>query len=417
MRGYVLPGRSSSDLERGVVCSHWINKNSESQPRSTIHNMPLIFISAAEPSGDRHGASLIRAVRAVCPTARFVGVAGPRMVSAGCESIFDMTRHAAMLLGALRSIGKAAKMMAVCDTYLRTHAVDAAVVIDSPTLHLPLAARAQSAGVPLLYYIAPQIWAWGSYRIHKLRNRCDRVAAILPFEEKYFRDQGVEVTYVGHPLAEQLADYLIDQHTVRDMRSAGSPFIALLPGSRKHVVQSILPGQLEVAQQITQALPRAAFGVSVANPQVAPVIREMVGHPSVKVTEYRGKHPELIRASDLVLVASGTSTLEVALHDRPMIVMYNGSRLFYHLIARWMIGTSHLALPNILAGREIVPEFMPYYTSSKPIAARAIELLKSEEKRQAMVHDLRQMTAPLRNTRASDRTATMLLNMISQHRH
>ncbi len=379
--------------------------------------MPLIFISAAEPSGDRHGASLIRAVRAACPTARFVGVAGPRMVSAGCESIFDMTRHAAMLLGALRSIGKASRMMTACDTYLRNHAVDAAVVIDSPTLHLPLAARAQSAGVPLLYYIAPQIWAWGSYRIHKLRNRCDRVAAILPFEEKYFRDQGVEATYVGHPLAEQLADQLIDEHTVRDMRSDGSPLISLLPGSRKHVVQSILPGQLEVAQQIARVLPLAAFGVSIANPQVAPIIQELVGRSGVKVIEYRGKHAELIRASDLVLVASGTSTLEVALHNRPMIVMYNGSRLFYHLIARWMIGTSHLALPNILAGREIVPEFMPYYTSTKPIAARAIDLLESEEKRQTIVQDLRKMTAPLRNTRASARTATMLLNMISQNRH
>jgi lipid-A-disaccharide synthase len=339
------------------------------------------------------------------------------MVSAGCESIFDMTRHAAMLLGALRSVGKACKMMTACGNYLNNHAVDAAVVIDSPILHLPLAARAQSAGVPLLYYIAPQIWAWGSYRIHKLRNRCDRVAVILPFEEKYFRDQGVEATYVGHPLAEQLTDQLIDEHAVRDMRNDGSPFISLLPGSRKHVVQSILPGQLEVAQQISRALPRAAFGVSVANPQVASVIRELVGHPSVKVTEYRGKHAELIRASDLVLVASGTSTLEVALHNRPMIVMYNGSRLFYHLIARWMIGTPHLALPNILAGRVIVPEFMPYYTSTKPIATKAIELLTSEEKRQAIVQDLRQVTAPLRNTRASARTATMLLNMISHNGH
>lgn len=373
---------------------------------------PLIFISAAEPSADLHGAGLIRATLAICPNARFVGVAGPEMVQAGCEPVFDMTRHAAMLLGALRSAGRAARMMAICDAHLRRYHFDGAVVIDSPMLHLPLAARAQAAGVPVMYYIAPQLWAWGSYRIHKLRNRCDHVAVILPFEEEYFRNLGVEATFVGHPLAEQVADNTVDEDVVQSIQMRGKPLVALLPGSRKHVVASILPGQLEVAQRITDVFPEAAFGVSVANSQVAPLIQSVSTSTRIRLTAYQSNHAELICAADLVLVASGTSTLEVALHERPMIVMYNSSRLFFHLVGRWMIHTPYLSLPNILAGREIVPEFMPYYTSTRPIAERAIEWLRSGELLKTVACDLRRTVEPLRHTRASDKAAAILLDMI-----
>ena len=183
-------------------------------PLSSTHRLdsaPLIFISAAEASGDLHGASLIRAVHRQCPQARFVGVAGPKMSEAGCKSIFDMTRHAALLLGALEAVGRAYTMLETSDRHLRRYPFDAAVVIDSPTLHLPLAGRAQGLGIPVMYYIAPQLWAWGAYRIHKVRNRVDRLAVILPFEESYFRDRGVNAGFVGHPLVEQIAEQVVDE--------------------------------------------------------------------------------------------------------------------------------------------------------------------------------------------------------------
>ncbi len=339
------------------------------------------------------------------------------MVEAGCDAIFDLTGHAAMLLSAVRAAGRAIAMLQTAERHLRRYPFDAAVVIDSPTLHLPLAARAQAVGVPVMYYIAPQMWAWGAYRIHKLRNRVDRVAVILPFEERYFRDQGVDATYVGHPLAEQVPATPIDQAVLNKIRMRGTPVIALLPGSRKHVIKAVLPGQLEVAERIVSALPGAAFGVSVANPQVAPVITGLLTASRVPVRPHLKNHAELIQAADLVLAASGTTALEVAFHRRPMIVMYNASRLFYQLIGRWMIHTPYLALPNILAGREIVPEFMPYYTSTRPIAERAIELLKSEEARRTMIRDLVEVVEPLRSGCASERAAAMLLDMVSRSRH
>lgn len=386
----------------------------DSQPNNPC---PRIFISAAEPSADLHAASLIRATLDQCPSAHFVGVAGPRMVEAGCERIFDMSAHSAMLLGAITAAGRGAAMMSTCDKHLRQYPYDAAVVIDSPMLHLPLAGRAHALSIPVLYYIAPQMWAWGAYRIHKLRNRTDRVAVILPFEEPYFRDQGVKATYVGHPLADQYDEKQIDPQIVHDIKNHGSPVVALLPGSRKHVVQKILADQLEVAEKIAREIPSASFGISVANPQVAPLIADMTTSRKLSLRLYPWHHIELIESADLVLVASGTTTLEVAFHKRPMIVMYNASRLFYHLVARWMISTRYLSLPNILAGKEIVPEFMPFYSSTEPIAQRAIELLQSETDRQQMVQDLSEVVKPFHQCQASKNTAEMLLDMIAESRH
>lgn len=376
-----------------------------------------MFISAAEPSADAHAANLIRAVRTRDPLTCFAGVAGPRMADAGCEVLFDMTRHSAMLLGAIGAAGRALAMFRACNRFLQSRSPAAAVVVDSPTLHLPLVDRLRRHGVPILYYIAPQLWAWGAYRIHKLRDRVDRLAVILPFEEEYFRNQGVPAVYVGHPLAEAIESCQLDAAAVDALRARGAPVVALLPGSRKHVVAEVLRGQLEVAERVAAQMPGAAFLVSVANPQVAPTVEAQLARCRTHVATLRGEPAALIRAADLALVASGTAALEVAFHGRPMIVMYNASPWFYHLLGRWMLRTRYLSLPNILAEREVVPEFMPYYRSTVPIAERALELLRSQEARQRMVADLETVVAPLRGRRPSDRTAELLLELIGPRRH
>ncbi len=290
-------------------------------------------------------------------------------------------------------------------------------MIDSPTLHVPLAGRAHALGVPVLYYVAPQMWAWGSYRIYKLRHRTTIVASILPFEEAFFRNQGVNARYVGHPLADAMATKKIDVDRVQAIRRKGAPVVALMPGSRKHVVSEVLTGQLEIAAKIKAEFPDAHFGVSIAGDSVRPTVEACLGSSPVKAKAYADGHDELLQAADLVLVASGTTTLEIAFHEKPMIVMYNASRLFYHLIGRWMIHTPYFSLPNILAGKEIIPEFMPYYTSTDPIAEKALELLKSDEKRTQMARNLASVVRPLRDGHASKRTAEMLLDMIATAKH
>ncbi len=375
---------------------------------------PLIFISAAEPSADLHGAALIRATRRLRPSAMFVGVGGPKMLEAGCWSIYDLTAHSAMLLGAVGLIARAARMIRMSVRYARRYPFDGAVVLDSPALHLPLAGRLRAAGLPVLYYIAPQLWAWGAQRIHRLRRRTDAVAVILPFEEEYFARRGVNATYVGHPLGDHLRAQVVDAEKVEAIRAGGHPVIALLPGSRKHVVREVFGGQLEVAERIALTFPGATLGVSVAGSSVGGIIADKLARSPLKVDRHPGRHgghSELIAAADLVLVASGTTTLEVAYHRRPMIVMYNASRLVYQLVGRWMIRTPFLSLPNILAGREIVPEFMPYYTSTAPIADRAIELLQDPAKASEMSAALAGMVEPLMSGEASANAARLLLEM------
>lgn len=370
-----------------------------------------VFISAAEPSADAHGAALIRASRELDPALEFVGVCGPSMRDAGCKCVFDMSAHASMLMGAIRNVVRGARMLALCETTLRGSHFDACVVLDSPTLHLPLAARAHAAGVPVLYYIAPQMWAWGEWRIHKLRNNADRVACILPFEESYFRRQGVEATFVGHPLAERLANHGPDGETVARLRGDGAPVIGLLPGSRRHVVGEVLGGQLDTARRIAARIPAARFIVSEANERVAPIVRGAARECGLPLRIHSSGASDVIAASDLLLVASGTTALEVAFHRKPMVVMYNSSRLFYHLVARWLIRTEHLSLPNILAGRRIVPEFMPYFDSTAPIAEAALIILQDESIRRTMIAELDRVVAPLRDRRASEATARMLIEL------
>ncbi len=380
---------------------------------------PLIFISAAEPSADRHGAALISAYTKLYPQARFVGAGGQAMRDVGCECIFDMTQHAAMLLGVLGSARQGISLINTCGRHLRLRPFDAAVLIDSPMLHFPLASKAKAAGVPTLYYIAPQLWAWGSYRIYKVRHRVDKLATILPFEEKYFRDQGVNATYVGHPLVESLNAQAKNYNAfeIAKFQSTGDPVVALLPGSRKHVVAEVLKGQLEVAEQIASVHSRASFLVSSAGENVEPLIRQAVAKSSVRATVVSGHLGEILEASDLVLVASGTTALEVALHRRPMIVMYNASRLFYHAIGRWFINTPYLSLPNIIADREIVPEFMPYFSSTQPITDRALALLSSKETRYNMIAELDKIAVSLGHKQASTNTAQLLANLVSEKKH
>jgi lipid-A-disaccharide synthase len=240
----------------------------------------------------------------------------------------------------------------------------------------------------------------------------DRLAVILPFEEAFFRSHGIPATYVGHPLFDSLAERPPDPEAVAAIRARGQPVVAVLPGSRRHVVQEVLPGQLEVVDRIRERFPEAHIGVSEANPRVADVIDRAVASCGLPATKYRGQNADLLAAADLALVASGTATLEVAYRHTPMIVMYNANRWAYRLIGRWLLRMRHLCLVNIIAGREVVPEFMPYYTSTRPIAARALELLDDADARLAMSNDLAELIDPLAQPGASGNTARMLLEML-----
>ncbi len=375
---------------------------------------PKIFISAAEQSADEHAAALIRAFRVGHGEAVFSGLAGPAMRAAGCGCLHDLTPRSAMALAAVRRVPEALRLLHRLKSHLRDGGYDAAVVVDSPTLNLPIARLCRRAGVPVLYYIAPQTWAWAAWRNRRIRRRVDRIACIWPFEEAWFREHGILATYVGHPTFDRLLAAPIDVDRVAELRRLGPPVMTLLPGSRRHVVQEVLPGQLEVAVALRKRFPRAFFLVVPANEEVRDVIEPMIaasrlsravrvlwpksagsGDEAAVAERLAGDRAAAIRAAEIVLVASGTVTLEVAFHGTPMIVMYNSSRLGYELIGRWLISTPHLSIPNILAGRRLVPEFMPYYRTVDPIIATAVEWLSTPGSLDRVRRELLELIQPL----------------------
>lgn len=371
-----------------------------------------ILISAAEPSADLHAAGLIRAYRAIDPGVRFVGIAGPKMRDAGCESLCDMTQHAAMLLSIWKVAPKALAAIRKCRELVQRERIDLAVVVDSPTMHLPLAKHMKRAGVGVLYYIAPQLWAWGEFRMKRLRSRVDRLAVILPFEEAYFRRHGFVADYVGNPLFDELENRVIDSDAVSDLRSKGKPLISIFPGSRVHVVEEVFDGQLDVAAAIATQFENAHFCISVANERVGQIITQRLNGFKPAHSLHRSQNGELFTASDLALIASGTTTLEAAYYHTPMIVMYNASRVGYHLLARWFINCPYYSLVNILADREIVPEFMPFYKSTRPIADAALRLLNSPNEATEMRQALAGAIDPMVKTGGAANTARIAREMI-----
>jgi lipid-A-disaccharide synthase len=354
---------------------------------------------------------LIEAVRAIHPGARFTGVAGPRMRRAGCNPIYDMVKHSSMLVAAFGQVHHAYQMLAASRKSLREQTFDAAVVIDAPTLNLPVARRARKRGIPVLYYIAPQTWAWGErVRIPRVRAGVDRIACIWPFEEAYFRSHGISAEYVGHPLFAQLQARRVDRELVARLRAGGRPVLVIMPGSRRQEIEENFHHQLQVASEIANNHKDLKVLVSVAHPRVKRLLQARLRAKGLKAELHERINPELLEAADLALVVSGTIALEGAYHRTPMIIMYNSSRWLY-LMLRWMISTRYFSMPNILAGNHLVPEFMPYYRSVEPIVERALQMLADPSARRALSEALGRLVSPFLDSTASDNAARILLSM------
>lgn len=381
---------------------------------------PRVFVSVAEQSADEHAALLVRTFCRDCPDAVFSGMAGPALRAEGVKSFEDLTRHSAMAAAAFKKVPWALSLMRRVRRHLKAGNYDAAVLVDSPALHLPMAKICRSLGIPVLFFIAPQTWAWGppNWRNRRIQKRVDRLACIWPFEEPYFQNAGIAAKYVGHPSFDRLAAIETSQQAIDGHRAGAQNVITLLPGSRPHVIDEVLPGQLEIATTLARRFSKLRILAVAANDDAREQIEARIKQHglNLQITLLQGDtaRAEAIRAADLVLVASGTVTLEVAYWATPMIVMYNSSRWSYQLIGRWLIRTPWLSIPNIVAQREMVPEYMPYYTSTAPIAAQAIDWLSNPLARQRIRDDLRRTIQPLVKTGAAANAADELHQLLQE---
>ncbi len=397
-----------------------------------------VFLSVAEDSADLHAAALVRAARARGYAWKFFGLTGPRLRALGVDSVFDLTAHAAMLTGIFAVIGHALAAVRAAEAAWSAAPPDVVVLLDSPELNLRLAARAKARGLPVLYYIAPQTWASRAGRNARIRRVVDRLACILPFEEDYFRRQNIHAEYVGHPLIESLAlptsravpiapsDQVAAPLALSgngqaaptpSAERAGSRYtLALLPGSRRHVIDAMLPRQMAVARSLHASGVPLHLRISCAGPARRAQIEEQsrAARLRVPIEIFENDNAQLLGGADLTLVASGTATLEVAWYGSPMIVMYDAGPLLaavHRCFGRHVVKTPHLSLVNILAGRRVAPEFMPFVPDIEPIAEVARQLLRDEDWRSRMRRDLAQTLATLTPRCASARVCEIIAEL------
>ena len=266
----------------------------------------------------------------------------------------------------------------------------------------------------MLYYIVPQLWAWGAWRADKLRRRADRLACILPFEQQWFSERGIQVDYVGHPLFDD--DNLVKTPGLHNEENNHNnfPTIALLPGSRGHEIERLWPVMLKIGCRVRDEFPRARFVTTAVSERYEKILKEQA---SGKLTvEIRRISIEAVtRHADLTLVASGTATLEVAAQHCPMIVMYHVNLPQWHLAGRWIVKSKYICLVNILADKELVPEFIPLGFRKKQLTRKVLELLNDTDQLRQMRNDLRELIEPIVQPGAAKKVVEIIKQMLPNY--
>lgn len=336
------------------------------------------MIVAGEASGDLHGATLARGLRALAPGARLYGMGGQGMTAEGVELLVDTTARASV--GGTEAVGG---VPALYRAYRRLRATlegpgrpDVVVVIDFPEFNLRLARAARRAGIAVVYFIPPQVWAWRPWRLRLMRRVVSLVLAVFPFEPPLYRRAGVPVAFVGHPVVDALAGAPTREEARKRLGLEGTaPVIGVLPGSRRHEVDRVLPTMRSAAALIAARHPEARFLVAQA-PTVARATLEATGTLGPPLTIVPSGAYAVMRAADLLLVTSGTATLEAALLGTPMVVCYRLSRLSELLFAP-LVRVPWISLANLTLGRRVVPELYQRGLSAETLAREALALLES----------------------------------------
>jgi lipid-A-disaccharide synthase len=369
-----------------------------------------LMIVAGEPSGDAHAAALVKALRERGDF-DFFGATGPLMRAAGVETIVNSDDLAIM---GIVEVGRVLPKFISAFRELRTAAIerspDAVILVDWPEFNLRLASALHRRGLKVIYYISPQLWAWRPRRISKIKRDVDLLLSILPFEAEWYRAHGVEhVEFVGHPLAGEVkASFGREEFCRRNDLDPARPIVSFLPGSRRKELERILPAMLDAIGRLRIARPEVQFVVVVAPSRTAEETREFVSqHDSeiVKVVERQTR--EALAASDAAAIASGTATLEAALLETPMVVVYKESPINWHTLGR-LITVPHFGLVNLVAGREIAKELMQDQLTGENLAHELSKLFEPATNHAAR-ESLRDVARKLGHPGASERAAELIV--------
>ena len=364
----------------------------------------MVGLVAGEPSGDLLGAELVTALRERHPWARFVGIGGPKMMAAGVESLYPMEKLSVRgYVEVIRHYREIIGIRSDLKRYFLREKPSVFIGIDAPDFNLDLESALKSRGIPTVHYVSPSIWAWRGGRIRKIRKAVSRMLTVFPFEAPIYERAGIPVSYVGHPLADMLAD-MPDKTAARaELRiPATAPVVALLPGSRLSELEQLSDVFVAAAEKIAAAVPGVRLLVPLVNRQTrelfeAALYRRESG--ALEITLLFGHAHVAMAAADVVLVASGTATLEAALLQKPMVITYRMPRLSW-----WIMNSLRyqpwVGLPNILAGEFVVPELLQDAATPWSLSAAVIELLNDRDRRNSIEERFGKMALELRQDAA-----------------
>jgi lipid-A-disaccharide synthase len=369
------------------------------------------MISCGEPSGDLYAGALAVEIRRRQPDAAIFGLGGQRLMAGGGELLADYRGLSVTgLVEAIRVLPQSFSTLNRLVEAARTEKPNALVLIDFPDFNFRLAAAVKKLGVPIIYYISPQLWAWRQSRMKVMKRLVDRVLVIFPFEEQIYRDAGVPVQFVGHPLvdlarAQEPQDSFLREIGLQPER----PIVALLPGSRPNEVERLLPIVRDGVAKIAAQLPEAQFVIARA-PSLDDRLFANTTWEGARPIEVLARTDDVLAISDVAITASGTATVQAALHGRPMVVVYRLSPLTYRLGRRFLL-VENVAMVNLIAGRRIVPELIQDDCTAENIAAETLTLLTNPERAEDTRRGLDDVRAKLGGPGASRRAADAVLEV------
>lgn len=379
-----------------------------------MHNIRRIMILAGEASGDLYGAYLARAIKSISPDATFFGLGGQEMEKAGVKIIYESSLLA--VVGLMEVIYKSRyilKALRETKKILAKSAPDLLILIDYPGFNLNVAKSAHALGIPVLYYIPPQLWAWWKGRVNKLSKRVDQLAVILPFEKQFYREYGMKVEYVGHPLL----DLPLPTESKREITerlgidNKQKPIIGLLPGSRSEEIIRHMPVMVDAARIISHYYPDLHCVLPLASTIKEDMLRRYIDNSGLNFTIESIDAKILLKISDVAFIASGTATLEASIMRTPMVIVYKVSPVSY-ILGKFLIHVRNVGLVNLVADKEIVPELIQGDATAENVAREGITILENSVVREQIRADLSRVNKKLGKGGASIKTAGIAAKMM-----
>ena len=368
-----------------------------------------IFVSAGEPSGDLHGSNLIRALQSCAPEVVCTGFGGSRMQAAECQLLFPLAAQPVMWFGdAIAHAVSFVRLLRQADEHFRDNRPDAVVLIDYPGFHWCLARRAHRLGIPVFYFVPPQIWAWAGWRVRKMRRYVGHVLCTLPFEEQWYQARGIDAHYVGHPYFDELKSKQIDAEFISEQQRQPGRIVAILPGSRMQELQYNLSTQLRAAKILHGTFPDLRFVVAAFNEAQRAFVLESAQSQQIPLEAHTKQTAEIIQLATACMAVSGSVSLELLNGLVPSTVVYRVHRVGW-LMSRCLKTSPWISLVNLLANEELFPEYLSRTCPAERMAADMASWLGEEGSGRQLREKLRRLREKVARPGACHRAANYIL--------